>query len=223
MRAWHLFLVLFAIGLATVGAWRLAANWRPAAEAYPVQGVSVSARHGAIDWHAVAADGADFAYAVATIGADRRDPLFEANWTGMAEAGLRRGAIHVYSLCRLASDQADAFNTFVVGDPSALPAAVSVDYDADCAARPDRAVLIGELRRFAMMVETHMGKPILFRLSRAVERDYAISAGIPRPLWAMGNVFPPDYGARPWRMWQASDFRRVAGIAAPAEWNVVRP
>jgi lysozyme len=73
------------------------------------------------------------------------------------------------------------------------------------------------------MIETHMGKPVLLRISRAVEADYRLSAALPRPVWAMGNVFPPAYAARPWRMWRASDFRRVPGIEGPANWDVVRP
>ena len=219
----NLLLLLFAAGLLMIGGWRYAVAWHPSVARYPVQGVDVGEADGAIDWQAVAAVGADFGYTVATTGANRRDTTFETNWTAMPAAGLRRGAIHVYSLCELATDQANAFNTVVPVGEEDLPAAVAIDYRADCPSRPGRAVLLDELRRFAMLVETHTGKPILFRVSPAVERDYRISAAIQRPVWAIGNVFPPDYAARAWRMWRASDFREVAGIAEPLNWNVVRP
>jgi lysozyme len=35
------------------------------------------------------------------------------------------------------------------------------------------------------------------------------------------NVLKPDYTARPWRMWRASDFRRIDGIEGPVNWDVV--
>ena len=37
------------------------------------------------------------------------------------------------------------------------------------------------------------------------------------------NRFKPDYAARPWRMWRASDFRRVEGVEGPVHWDVVTP
>lgn len=169
------------------------------------------------------AAGADFAYVVATAGADRRAPGFEANWTALPQAGLRRGAVHLYSLCQLAADQANAFNLVVPRAGDALPAAVDVSFRDDCAARPDPIVLAGELRRFLGIVEAHTGKPMLLRVSRAVDRRYRLSTAIDRPVWAVANVFPPAYAARPWRLWRASSFRRVGGIEGLVNWDVVTP
>lgn len=214
---------LAGVGAAGVGAWAWATAWAPSVEQYPLQGVDLPANPPPVEWGSVRAAGADFAYLVATSGADRRDPAFETNWTALPQAGLRRGAVHLYSLCQLAIDQADAFNTFVPATPDALPAAVDVDYRADCAARPDKAVLAGELARFVERVEAHTGKPLLLRVSRALERDYALTAALARPVWAIGNGFSPDYAARPWRMWRASDIRRVDGIEGAANWVVVAP
>ena len=124
---------------------------------------------------------------------------------------------------QLAADQANAFNAFVPRTDDALPAAVDVGYRDDCTARPDRAVLVGELKTFVHMVEMHTRKPVLLRLSKAVERDYQLSAAIDRPVWAIANLFPPAYAARPWRMWRASDIRRIDGIDGPVNWDVVAP
>ena len=215
--------VLAGIGLLGVAGWSAATRWHPAATSYPLQGIDLGENPGPVEWGSVRARGADFAYLVATAGADRRDPAFEQNWAALPDAGLRRGAVHLYSLCQLASDQANAFNTFVPRSDDALPAAVDIAFCGDCTVRPDRGVLLGELRRFVGMVETHTGKPLLLRVSRSVESTYQLTSALNRPVWAVANVFPPAYAARPWRMWRASDFRRIDGVDGPVNWDVVAP
>lgn len=214
------------IGTAIVAAAMLAGSfyatrWAPDRAAYPFQGVEIAASNAPVDWAVVRGDGADFAYLVATRGADGREPGFESSWQAVEAAGLRRGAIHVYSLCRLATDQANNFNTSVPHSDDALPPAVAIDFEAGCVARPDRAVLIDELVRFLTMIETHMGKPALLKISARVEKDYKLTEAIKRPLWSVGNFIAPRYGAREWRMWQASDLRRIDGVGTPVQWNVV--
>ncbi len=215
--------VLIGTGLLGIGGWSFATGWHPAQSQYPLQGIDLGEKPGPVEWGTVRARGADFAYLVATSGADRRDPGFEPNWTAIPEAGLRRGAVHVFSLCQLARDQANAFNAFVPRTADALPAVLDVSYHDDCVARPDRGVLIGEVRTFITMVEAHTRKPVLLRLTKTVDKDYQLSASIDRPVWSIGNLFPPSYAARPWRMWRASDIRRVDGIEGPVNWNVVAP
>ncbi|SEJ09803.1 lysozyme [Sphingomonas sp. OV641] len=215
------FLLIFAV-LAVVGAfaWREAVRWRPASEKFAVQGVDVGEANGAVEWKVVAGGGADFAYAIATYGARRRDARFEENWQNMAGAGLRRGAVHIWSLCEPGIDQANAFNTMVPRDDAALPAAIDFHYAEGCTNRPERQVLIEEVKRAADLIEAHTGKPVLLRVSRDFEKDYELADALPRPIWAMGNFFMPDYAARPWRMWRASDVRRIDGIMGPVNWNV---
>ncbi|WP_230629433.1 GH25 family lysozyme [Sphingomonas sp. Leaf37] len=215
--------VLIGAGLLGIGGWSFATGWHPAQSQYPLQGIDLNENPGDIEWGTVRARGADFAYLVATSGADRRDPGFEANWAALPDAGLRRGAVHLYSLCQLAADQANAFNTFVPRTADALPAAIDIGFHDDCTARPDRDVLIGELRTFIRMVESHTRKPVLLRLTKAVDAEYQVSAAIDRPVWAIANLFPPAYAAHPWRMWRASDIRRIDGIEGPVNWNVVAP
>ncbi len=215
--------VLAGIGLVGVLGWHGATGWAPSTAQYPLQGVDLGAESGPVEWGMVRARGADFAYVVATSGADRRDPAFEAHWAALPEAGLRRGAIHLYSLCQPARTQANAFNAFVPRADDALPAAVDVSFRADCAARPDRAALIADLETFVTMVETHTKKPLLLRIGRDAERTYKITGAIQRPIWTVANMIRSDYAARPWRMWRASDFRRVDGIGGPVNWDVVAP
>ena len=214
--------LLVVLGLTGIVAVTLAFSWRPS-DRFPFQGVDVSDANGAVDWWGVHKGSADFAYVRATSGADARDRRFEANWAGVYETGMRRGAIHIYSLCRLAADQANNCNTTVPRDRDALPAAVEIDFAADCASRPVRRVVLDELRRYHTMVEAHTGKPVLLKISKPFEAAYGVTAAVARPVWAVQDFFPPDYPARPWRMWQANSMRRIDGIEGPVHWNVVAP
>lgn len=217
----RIFLILSAIALAGVAAWQVALRWRPAVERYPVQGVDVSEATGAVEWPVVKGEGADFGYAVATIGATARDRAFQTNWDEMAQAGLRRGAIHVFSFCQPPRAQADSFNTVVPRDSQALPVAVSFRYAEDCAERPERAALVAGVADMITRIETHTGKPVLLKVARDVERDYRLTEAFDRPLWAVGNFLRPGYGARVWRMWRATDLRHVDGVEGPVNWDVV--
>lgn len=208
--------------LAATG-WWAATRWHPSTQDYPIQGILVDDNDGALDWPTLAAVPADFAYIRATMGAEARDPRFAANWRGAAAAGVRRGVLHDYSLCQLAADQAGNLVTTVPRDPDALPAVVSVSFDEGCDARPDRAVLVGELGRFIAAVETHMGKPMLVRETPEVEAYYHLSTDVARPIWSIGRFFPPAYAARPWRVWEATDLRRTDGAEGPLRWLAVAP
>ncbi|OYW22455.1 glycoside hydrolase family 25 protein [Sphingomonas sp. 32-62-10] len=211
------------VGLAVLVSWSFAISWYPSPKSYPFQGPSVSAANGVIEWPVIRGGGAAFAYLTATIGADGRDASFQSNWSDVYAAGLRRGAIHVYSLCRLAADQANNFNTNVPYTGDSLPPAIAIDFEPGCTARPERDVVIGEVTRLITMIETHTRKPVLLKVSRRFDEKYRITAAIERPIWSSQNFFPPDYAARPWRMWQASDLRRMDGAPTLINWNVVAP
>lgn len=215
-------LVLGTFGIMAAIGWLWFSHWAPSKHDYRFQGVDVSEVEGPIDWVAVKEGGADFAYIRATRGATGRDARFDENWQATRQAGLRHGAYLDFSLCQLASDQADNFNTVVPRTDDALPPAVHVDFSPDCSARPDPRVVVAEVARAMATLENHMGKPALLKVSRTVDRQYGLTAAIPRTIWATGNLFPPEYSARPWRMWQANDRRRVAGADQPLHWDVVR-
>ncbi len=61
---------------------------------YPVSGIDVSAYQGQIDWTAVAAGGAKFAYVRASEQANIPDSYFDANYQGAKAHGLYVGAYH---------------------------------------------------------------------------------------------------------------------------------
>ena len=201
----------------------IAVSWAPSRDQYPVQGISVDESNGEITWHVAGATGVDFAYIQATSGADKRDRRFAANIKGAREAGIRYGAFHTYSLCRLATDQATIFVTTVPRGQYMLPPAVRLAFDNDCGDRPGRALVLSELNTFLNQIESHSGKPAIIEVSRDFEELYNISSGIDRTFWLEANFFPPDYATKPWVMWRASDMRRISGLDGPVNWNVVRP
>ena len=84
---WRLLAVFAAAAIVAMAAWQLAIGWHPSAQTYPVQGVDISEANGVVEWPAVKAAGADFAYLAATRGSRQRDARFEANWAGAAAAG----------------------------------------------------------------------------------------------------------------------------------------
>lgn len=205
------------------GAHSFAVRWSPSAERYPLQGVDLAERPPPIEWGSVRAAGADFAYLVATSGTRTRDPAFEANWQALPGAGLRRGAVHLYSLCEDGAAQADAFNATVPRTTDALPPAVDLDLREGCDPPEPGPMVTDGVRAFVKRVETHTGKPIVLRLSRAAERRYAFSTALVRPLWLTGNYLRPGYTDRSWRMWRANDRRRIEGVDETVGWNVVAP
>lgn len=201
----------------------VAARWRPSVAQFPIQGIDVDQRAGPIDWPMVKAEGADFAYLRATAGAEQRDTRFEQYWNALPTSGLRRGAWHGWSLCRLATDQAANFVSTVPRSTDALPAVLALDFTPECSALPEREVLLTELTLFIRIVENHTGKPMMLRITSAFESRYRVTDAINRPLWSKQMFFVPDYATRGWRMWQANPARRIAGVAGPVGWNVVRP
>jgi lysozyme len=210
------------LALIALLAWLIAINWRPDARAFPSQGIDVGEAQGRIDWWKLKANpDIGFAYARATIGAGRRDRRFAANWRGMYAVAMPRGAIHIFSLCQLAADQAGNFVKTVPRSDDQLPMALDLDFDSACAARPERKVVLNEISRFLAGVEAPMGKPAILRVSKAFEAQYRVSEAIPRPLWSVQPFFPPDYFDKGWTMWQSSSFRRIEGVPGAVNWDVM--
>ena len=218
-------LVLLAALALTIGGggFLLLKGWTPSRARYPIQGVTVSATNGPVNWTAVKGSGADFAYLVASSGGSERDTSFADNLDGVRAVGLRHGAIHEYSLCASATAQSTAFIATVPRDAAMLPPVVALAFSPLCPARPSRDKLLAELNVFLNQIEAHSGKPAILRESREIEATYELSSGINRTLWLEGDFLRPGYAARPFVMWSASTWRRVPGINGAVEWDVVQP
>jgi lysozyme len=215
-------LLLVAVVGGGVGWWHLH-HWRPDRAAYPVQGVEVGAGDGVVDWRAIKAIGADFAYLDASASAFARDDTFVGNLEKAKGAGLQVGAVHRYDPCQPADRQAANFVTVVPRDSKLLPPAVELDMlGDDCPVKVSEAAIESELTTFLNQLETHTSKPALLKVSKRFQDRYAIAARIDRNLWLVGNRFQPDYAGRPWTLWTANS-ALDSDAGEPLRWVVVQP
>jgi lysozyme len=196
--------VLLAVLGGGWGWWNLR-HWQPPRAEWPVQGVEIGAADGDVDWVAVKAIGADFAYLDASSGASARDATFAANLDGARAAGLTLGALLHYDPCQPADRQAANFVTIVPRDAKMLPPAVELAALPDaCPARVSDAAVLSELMTFLNQIETHTGKAAILKVSPAFESRYHIARAIDRNLWLERDRVPPDYAGQPFTMWTAN-------------------
>jgi len=93
-------LLLLAGLVATGAAWWHLRHWTPPRATWPMQGVEVGTIEGSVDWTALKAVGADFAYLDASASAFARDPGFVKNLEAARAARLQVGAVHLYDPCQ---------------------------------------------------------------------------------------------------------------------------
>lgn len=220
--------ILALVGVILFALWSYFAHWAPDRGDFPVQGVSVSPvddpeESDPIDWAAAHKAGVDFAYIIATEGTEVRHPGFASAIASAEGAGIDTGAMHIYNLCRLATDQAGNFIQTVERSEHLLPSAVQLTLNPDCKDRPSRDALMTELATYLNMVEAHMGKPVILKFDQDFDQKYQVSSAINRPFWLERRFLRPDYAARGWALWQSSPEQSVAGFPSDVQWSVARP
>ncbi len=214
--------LLLAMAVAVAVWWHLK-GWTPSRTAFRDQGVEVNAADGNIDWIALKAIGADFAYIDASASAFARDSAFGKNMEGARAAKLQVGAVHIYDPCQPADRQAANFVTNVPRDAKLLPPAVELDRLADdCPVKVSDAAVESELITFLNQVETHTGKKALLKVTARFESRYHLASAIDRNLWLVRERFEPDYAGRPWTMWTASTRLETQADDQPLRWVVVQ-
>ncbi len=198
-------------------------HWAPARGEYAVQGVIVGAGDGPVDFRALRAIGADFAYLEASDGADQRDAAFPRNLEAGLSAGIAIGVLHRYDPCIPADRQAANFVTIVPRDETMLPPVVALEKVAEgCETPMSEGAVESELTTFLNQVEGHVGKPAILKLSEEFEEGYRVSARTERELWLARDRFEPDYAGRPWFLWTANSARMTAAGDMPLRWVVAR-
>jgi len=205
--------------------WWTLRHWQPTRLAYPTQGVEVGVDDGEVDWTAIKATGADFAYVDASDGVASRDTAVVANLDGVRAAHLPWGALHKYDPCQTADKQAANFVTVVPRDPRMLPPAVELDRLADACPTPvNDAAVLSELMVFLNQIETHTGKPAILKLGSGFEARYHVAQALKtRNLWLVGDRIVPDYAGRPWAMWTANGALMSPAVEHTLRWVVVQP
>jgi lysozyme len=192
----------------------------PSASRYPVRGIDVSHHQGAIDWEAVRGDGIAFAYIKATEGGDLVDSRFAANWRRAREAGVLVGAYHFFTFCRDGATQARSFLAVAPLDHEALPPAVDLEFEGNCAKTPSAGELQAELETYLHLVKDAYGRePVIY-----LTQDFLAAfpqIGLNSPLWVREMVGEPDWPvARGWALWQYANRGVVRGISGAVDLDV---
>lgn len=215
--------LLLAVGGA-VWAWWQAQHWMPSRVDFPTQGVLVGAADGVVDFRALAATGANFAYVEASQGAEGRDAMLAANLRALAQAGLPYGVVHSYDPCVPAQQQAGNFVTIVPRDTAMLPPVIALQVPASqCADPVTEAGMEGELTTFLNQVENHTSQPAILLLGKDFEGRHHIATRIERNLWLEQGWLEPDYAGRPFTLWTANPHLWSAVAEQPLRWVVVQP
>jgi len=175
------------------------------------QGIDVSHYQGTVDWQQVQAAGIGFAFAKATEGTTWTDPEFAANWAGMQEAGLLRGAYHFFEPNDDAAQQATFFLQNVQLESGDLPPMLDVETAA--AAGTD---LWQGVQTWLEQVAAATGTtPILYMSPDFADENDAPSSLAAYPLWVAdydtnGPSLPQGWTT--WLLWQSSEDGTVAGV-----------
>jgi lysozyme len=195
-----------------------------------VLGIDVSHYNGRIDWQRVAESGHSFAFVKASQGTDVTDPTFDANWQGVREAGMLRGAYHFLSPTTPGEAQARHFMS-ISGIDYELPPVVDVEFDNDekvlIAQHPPRvAAWVQALHDWISCVEGATGlKPWIYtsRDNWSVLRDPSGFESC--KLWvAHYGVSQPKIpnGWSTYSAWQFSSNNRIAGCEEYVDFNYLR-
>jgi lysozyme len=191
---------------------------RPSLQTGESYGIDVSSHQGLVDWRRVVRDDIAFTYIKASEGGDFTDARFAANWTGAAEASVRRGAYHFFTLCRPGREQAEHFLKVVAPDAAALPPAVDLELIGNCTARPSPAVVAAELGSFLAAVESAWGRAVVLYVGDEWEARYPVLGQSARPHWVKATERP----APPWAVWQLRALADVDGVRGPVDLDVGR-
>jgi lysozyme len=167
-----------------------------------------------IDWAAVKAGGASFAFAKATESTDFNDPQFEANWSGMKAAGLVRGAYHFFDP---AADPAAQASFFLNAVGPVSPGDLLV-LDFETAGGQSDAMLSSEAVTFLSAVQTATGLTPLLYASSSFLSDYGGLGAY--PLWVANyGVSCPNVPSAwtTYTFWQSSGTGSAGGISGQVD------
>ena len=195
---------------------------------FAVHGIDVSKYQGPIDWHAVKAGGAAFAWIKATEGGNHADPRFMENWQGAKAAGVPRGAYHFVYWCRPWQEEMAWFEQNVPVDSDALPPVLDVEATPEsrtCKRTLTRESVVPEMRAMLQRMHRHYGKkPIIYVTVDFYQAILADNELEEYPIWIRSTKHHPTvkYGSRHWTFWQYQSDGRVSGIGAKIDRNVFR-
>jgi lysozyme len=177
-----------------------------------VSGIDVSHYQGVVDWARVKAAGMAFAFAKATEGVSNSDAKFAANWSGIGDAGLLRGAYHFFHPSQDPAAQAAHFLSVVSLGAGDLPPVLDVE-TADAASND--AIQSG-VKTWMDAVAAQTGRTPMIYASPGFWNQHLNDQFGLYPLWvAQYGVNAPKLpkGWTNWNFWQYSQTGSVDGVS----------
>jgi lysozyme len=177
-----------------------------------LSGIDVSKWQGEVNWQAVKQAGVAFAFVRASYGSSEVDSRFAANWQGMKNVGLPRGAYHFFVTADDATAQANLFLRGVGSlEDGDLPPVLDVEAQSGTGAH-----LVGSVQTWLDLVERELGRrPIIYTGPSFWNQNLTGGFGS-YPLWVAeyGVSSPkPVNGWDGWTFWQYSESGAVEGVA----------
>ncbi len=186
------------------------------------EGIDVSQYNPNIDWTQVRQAGIAFAFARATYGTLRTDSDFAANWQGMGDAQVIRGAYHTYRADDDATDQANYFLAALgqvdYSDGDLPPVLDLVTNNQDYR---DSIAFMTSIITWLNTVEAATGrKPILYLNPSFWNNSVSGSQFGGYPIWianygASTPLVPNGWAT--WTFWQYTNNTSVPGIATQVD------
>jgi len=199
-------------------------------------GIDVSNNNGTVDWHALRLQGEGelaFGFAKATDGRTYDDRFFAANWHGMRERGLHRGAYH-YAEPQAAGSSAAAIRSAAQGEAEHFLSVLdhvggvhagdmppALDLETSHGLTPQQLLLWVET--WVERVHHHVGRPPIIYTGGFWKGSLA---GIAHDHWGC-PLWLAQYGPRAqvpppwehWTIWQYTSSGAVHGHAGPLDLN----
>ncbi len=198
-------------------------EWRPNEALYPEQGALAPADGAEVKFATLKAIGAQFVYLPLALDPLPDAPGFADRFRRARAANLKVGVMLNFDPCVPADLQSGAFAQMVPRDPDLLPPAIGLARLADgCNPKVSDAAVESELMTLINQVETHAGRPVILKLSRAFEQRHRTATALTRDLWLARDRARPDYAGRPWLLWSANSQLVSEAGEEPIEWVVVQ-
>lgn len=196
-------------------------------------GIDVSTYQNEIDWKKVKEDGVDFVFIRigrrgATSGLLYEDDLFETNYAGARENGLKVG-VYFFSQAvseKEAREEADWVRKHLSGKQIDLPVVYDCEevYLKDETPRMeglDKEQITANAKAFAERIARHRYETIIYTNAYWAEEVYDMNELSDIPVWlAQYDVEIPVF-EHPFVIWQYTDSGQIDGIEGPVDLNIM--
>lgn len=184
-------------------------------------GIDISEYQGTILWDSVRVIENDFPirfiFVRATVGMDRPDKKFKANWDALKNRGFIRGAYHYYRPNENSTEQADLFVKNVVLKKGDLPPVLDIE---QMPKKQSMKQLKVGIQNWLNIVEDHYGvKPIIYSGERYY-KDFLKDDFPEYTFWIANYNFFVENLKADWRFWQFTEKGTASGISGSVDVNI---